>query len=124
DLPQMRPNLLGGQDAIDVANYVATVAGTTGYVNPINLATLKTGADIFKLGPCAGCHALKAAGSKGNPNAPGSPPDLEAIGSKLTLAIVVNQVTKGGASMPAFASQLTPAQIQAVAQYVVSVAGK
>jgi cbb3-type cytochrome c oxidase subunit III len=120
----MPANRVTGQNAIDVAAYVASVAGINGYVQPVNLASLKTGAAIFKLGPCSSCHALKAAGSKGNPSGPGSPPNLDSIASQLTVPIVIRQVTNGGASMPAFGSQLTPAQIKAVAQYVVSVAGK
>jgi len=32
--------------------------------------------------------------------------------------VVVNQVTNGGAAMPAFKGQLTPAQIDDVAAYV------
>ena len=34
------------------------------------------------------------------------------------------QVTNGGGAMPAFKGQLTDAQIQAVSQYVASVAGQ
>ena len=81
--------------------------------------TLTTGASIFKLGPCAGCHTLKAAGSTGTQG-----PNLDQLASALTLPIVIRQVTNGGAKMPPFGSQLTSAQIQAVAQYVVSNAGK
>ena len=119
DQQPMPANLLSGQDAIDVAAYVASVAGTSGYVIPVNLASLKTGADIFKLGPCGGCHTMKAAGTTGTTGY-----NLDRIASQLTLAIVARQVADGGSKMPAFKSQLTPAQIQAVAQYVVANAGK
>ena len=40
------------------------------------------------------------------------------------MAIVVRQVTNGGAVMPAFKGKLSSAQIQAVAKYVSSSAGK
>jgi mono/diheme cytochrome c family protein len=40
------------------------------------------------------------------------------------MAIVVRQVTNGGAIMPAFKGKLTGAQIQSVAKYVSSSAGK
>jgi len=116
---EMRANLLTGKNAIDVAAYVAKYAGTNGYVIPVNLASLTTGAAIFKQGPCGSCHTLKAAGTSGTIG-----PNLDQIASALTLAIVVRQVTDGGAQMPAFKSQLTDAQIQAVAQYVISAAGK
>jgi mono/diheme cytochrome c family protein len=116
--PMMPANIVRGQDALDVAAYVAQYAGTGGYTQQVNLASLTSGADIFKLGPCGGCHTLAAAGTKGQAG-----PNLDGI-KGLTVAIVTNQVTNGGASMPAFKSTLTAAQIQAVAQYVASVAGK
>ena len=115
----MPANLWTGQDAIDIAAYVASVAGTGGYTTPVNLATLTSGSSIFKGAGCGGCHTLKAAGSTGTVG-----PNLDQLAGALTLPIVVKQVTIGGAPMPAFKGTLTPAQIQAVAQYVVSVAGK
>jgi mono/diheme cytochrome c family protein len=115
----MPANLLTGQDAIDVAAYVASVAGVGGYTTACNLSTAKTGAAIFSCAGCAGCHTLKAAGSKGTVG-----PDLDQLAKALSVAIVARQVTNGGAVMPAFKSKLTAAQIQAVAQYVNSVAGK
>ena len=119
----MPANLYTGQDALDVAAYVASVAGTNpangGYVTPVNLATLKTGAAIFKQGPCAGCHTLAAAGTHGTVG-----PNLDHFKPPLTFAVVQHQVTYGGTGMPAFGSILTAAQIKAVATYVSSVAGK
>ena len=115
----MPAHLLTGQNAIDVAAYVASVAGTTGYVKACNLASAKTGAEIFSCAGCAGCHTMKAAGSKGTVG-----PNLDQLAKLLTLPIVVRQVTNGGAIMPAFNGKLTSAQIQAVAQYVVANAGK
>jgi len=115
----MPANIVKGQDAIDVAAYVASVAGAGGYTVS-SLASLGTdGAAIFKGAGCAGCHTLAAAGSTGTVG-----PNLDQLGSKLTLAIVAKQVTNGGAVMPAFKGKLTAAQIQAVAKYVSSVAGK
>ena len=40
------------------------------------------------------------------------------------MAAVVTQVTNGGGVMPAFGGKLSAAQIQAVAKYVSSSAGK
>jgi cbb3-type cytochrome c oxidase subunit III len=115
----MPKGLLSGQDAIDVAAYVASVAGINGFVTPCNLASAKTGDAVFSCAGCAGCHTLKAAGSKGTIG-----PNLDALGKALTVAVVARQVTNGGGQMPAFKTKLTAAQIQAVAQYVSSVAGK
>ena len=114
---QMPPNLVRGQDAQDVAAYVATVAGT-GKTGPTSgKITATDGKTIFDQAGCGSCHTLKDAGSTGTvgPNLDDvSPPELK----------VVTQVTNGGAVMPAFKDRLTRAQIQAVAKYVSSVAGK
>ncbi len=117
---QMPANLVTGQNAVDVAAYVASVAGMNGYSQSVNPASLGTdGAAIFKGVGCAGCHTLKAAGSTGTTG-----PNLDQLAPNLTLAIVIRQVTNGGAVMPPFKDKLTSAQIQAVAKYVLSVAGK
>lgn len=115
----MPANLWTGQDAIDIAAYVASVAGAGGFTTACNLSTAKTGTAIFSCAGCASCHTLDAAGAKGTTG-----PDLDAIAKALTVAIVARQVTNGGGLMPAFNSKLTAAQIHAVAQYVASVAGK
>jgi cbb3-type cytochrome c oxidase subunit III len=116
---QMPANLVTGQDAVDIAAYVASVAGLNGYSKSVSPASLGTnGKTIFK-GECAGCHTLAAAGTHGTVG-----PNLDQLASKLTLAIIVRQVTNGGAIMPPFQGKLSDAQIQAVATYVASVAGK
>lgn len=115
----MPANLYTGQDAEDVAAYVASVAGQNGGISasPASLGT--NGAKIFAGIGCAGCHTLKAAGSTGTVG-----PNLDQLAPKLTLAIVEHQVENGGAIMPSFANTLSAAQITAVAKYVSSVAGK
>ena len=66
---------------------------------------------------CKGCHTLKDAGATGSvgPNLDDLAPDK---------ATVVRQVNNGGGPMPAFKGKLSSAQINAVASYVSSVAGK
>jgi cbb3-type cytochrome c oxidase subunit III len=114
----MPANLVKGQDALDVAAYVASVAGTSAPGASGALSTLGTnGEAIFKGAGCAGCHALAAAGATGTVG-----PNLDQI--KPSTAIVAHQVTNGGTIMPAFKGKLTSAQIQAVAKYVSSSAGK
>jgi cbb3-type cytochrome c oxidase subunit III len=113
---QMPANIVKGQDAIDVAAYVASVAGTSGFSTGGSSASATSGAAIFK-GNCASCHTLAAAGATGTVG-----PDLDQL--KPALAVVIKQVTNGGSIMPAFKGTLTVAQIQAVAKYVSSVAGK
>ena len=117
---QMPANIVKGQDAIDVAAYVASVAGQGGFSTGGGFATLGTnGAAIFKGAGCSGCHTLAAAGATGTVG-----PNLDQLAPNLTVAIVAHQVTNGGAVMPAFKGKLSPAQIQAVAKYVTSSAGK
>jgi mono/diheme cytochrome c family protein len=115
----MPAHLVTGQNAVDVAAYVASVAGINGFTKSVDPATLGTdGGKIFKA-ECAGCHTLAAAGAHGTVG-----PNLDQLGPKLTLAIIVRQVTSGGSIMPPFSGKLSTAQIQAVAKYVKSVAGK
>ena len=111
----MPANLVHGQDAQDVAAYVASVAGT-GSATTTPPSQLTSGVAIFKA-DCSSCHTLKAAGSTGTVG-----PNLDQL--KPAQAIVVRQVTNGGAVMPAFKGKLSPAQIQAVATFVSSSAGK
>jgi mono/diheme cytochrome c family protein len=110
----MPQNLVKGSDADAVAAYVAMVAGNPSAAGPSKNAT--SGKDIF-LANCGSCHTLAAAGTKGTIG-----PNLDQL--KPSLSRVQRQVTNGGSVMPAFKGQLTPAQITAVAKYVVSVAGK
>jgi mono/diheme cytochrome c family protein len=66
---------------------------------------------------CATCHTLADAGATGSvgPNLDDLKPDEETV---------KNQVTNGGGGMPAFGGQLSETQIESVAKYVSSVAGK
>ena len=66
---------------------------------------------------CGGCHTLKDAGTTGSVG-----PDLDEL--KPPKATIVRQVNNGGGPMPAFKGRLTPAQINAVATYVSTVAGQ
>jgi len=114
--PPMPKNLVKGEDAQDVAAYVASVAGT-GNANAPSPSQLGTdGKKIFQA-ECASCHTLKDAGTTGTIG-----PNLDQL--KPPEPIVERQVTNGGAVMPAFKGKLSPAQITAVAKYVSSVAGK
>jgi cbb3-type cytochrome c oxidase subunit III len=112
----MPANLVTGQDAQDVAAYVAAVAGESGTsaAPPAQVGT--NGKAIFSAN-CASCHTLKAAGSSGTVG-----PNLDQL--KPSQAIVEHQVTNGGGVMPAFKGKLSPAQITAVAKFVSSSAGK
>jgi alcohol dehydrogenase (cytochrome c) len=79
--------------------------------------SVKAGMKVFDTAGCATCHTLAAAGSTGTVG-----PNLDQL--KPSDAAVVKQVTNGGGGMPAFGSTLSKTQIQSVALFVSSVAGK
>lgn len=75
------------------------------------------GAQIFKEATCASCHTLAAAGAEGRIG-----PNLDNV--KPSASVVVDTVTKGDGSMPAFSGRLSTEQIKAVGDYVEQVAGQ
>ena len=111
----MPANLVKGQDAIDVAAFVAANAGKQGFVQP-QAVSGTNGKQIFTA-KCGSCHTLKDAGTHGTVG-----PNLDAL--KPPFPTVKNQVIHGGVVMPAFKGILTDAQITAVAKYVASHAGR
>jgi cbb3-type cytochrome c oxidase subunit III len=111
----MPANLVHGQQAEDVAAFVAANAGKNGFAVAQKLTTTN-GKAIFKA-KCGGCHTLADAGTKGTQG-----PNLDQL--KPPFDIAKHQVEVGGGIMPAFKGTLTDAQITAVAKYVSSVAGK
>ena len=134
--PGMPANILEGQDAEDVASYVSAVAGvgdidhpapqptttsetttTTGSGGGSAAGDAAAGKAVFMSAGCVGCHTLADAGATGTvgPNLDDAKPDA---------ALVVERVTNGKGPMPPFKGQLTDKQIQDVAAYVSSVAGK
>jgi len=143
--PGMPRDLVKGSDANDVAAYVASVAGvsaaggattTTATTNstpspapPPPTTTTGTstsgggsdlvaqGKDVFAKSGCASCHTLKDAGATGTVG-----PNLDE--AKPSKDLVVERVTKGKPPMPSFKGQLSDQEIEAVAEYVSTVAGK
>ncbi|HKO27254.1 MAG TPA: cytochrome c [Solirubrobacteraceae bacterium] len=83
--------------------------------SPVTKAT--TGRAVFQAAGCAQCHTLKAAGATGAVG-----PNLDAL--RPSAAKVRSQVERGGGVMPSFKDKLTAAQINAVANFVASSAGR
>ena len=109
-----------GEAATNIAAYVAGVAGVAGAKPGGEQTPGGGGTDgkaIFTSAGCVTCHTLADAGTTGTVG-----PNLDQ--AKPPEALVVDRVTNGRGAMPPFKGQLTPAQIQAVAKYVSSVAGK
>ena len=130
----MPAELVVGDDADDVAAYVGKCGGVpacgveaTGAKPPAETTTTGGGggADARAEGKqiftgsagCGGCHTLADAGTSGNVG-----PNLDE--AKPSKALAAARVTNGKGPMPPFKGQLSPAQIQAVAAYVSSAAGK
>lgn len=125
--PGMPRDIFKGQDAEDVSTYVASVAGLDATGKPFDPANPPTsgddgkdstdGATLFGTLGCSGCHTLAAANASGTvgPNLDDAKPSKE---------LVVDRVTNGKGGMPAFGNQLTDEQIDAIAEYVSSNAGK
>ena len=101
------------QAIADIAAYVGAVAGTG--KPPPDKPGATDGKSIFTAS-CGSCHTLADAGTAGTvgPNLDDSKPSKE---------LAVDRVTNGQGAMPAFEGQLSPEQIEAVAEYVASVAG-
>jgi cytochrome c6 len=76
-----------------------------------------TGRGVFQSAGCSSCHVLADAGAKGQVG-----PDLDDV--QPSLAAARKQITDGGGGMPAFKDTLTEHQLDLVARYVASVAGR
>ncbi len=80
-------------------------------------ADVVAGKEVFESAGCVGCHTLADAGATGTVG-----PNLDE--AKPPADLVVTRVTNGMGAMPPFKGQLSEKQIQDVAAYVSSVAGK
>jgi mono/diheme cytochrome c family protein len=135
-LPGMPADIVTGDDAEAVAAYVGSVAGLPVQGGPAEAGggetteptettaeggaaggTEPAGAAIFADSGCGSCHTLAAAGSSGTIG-----PNLDETRPSQDLAI--ERVTNGGGGMPPFKDSLSAGQIEMVADYVASSAGK
>jgi cbb3-type cytochrome c oxidase subunit III len=126
---EMPPKLVTGEDADDVAAYVAFAAQRAGEdqgaLAQAGLAGATTGQQIFTAAGCGGCHALGKAGSSGTigPSlddlasaAQGSPEEYVRESLLDPDATVADGFQAG--VMPSFEGKLTDKQIQALVQYL------
>jgi mono/diheme cytochrome c family protein len=109
-----RENYLTDEELVDVAAYIASVAG----IEPEGDGG--QGADDPKAlftQACGSCHTLADAETSGTTG-----PDLDA--AKPDLEGAIQQIANGGNGMPAFKDQLTEEQIRSLAQYLVEATGR
>jgi mono/diheme cytochrome c family protein len=107
----------GKQESATPDQVVGTLPATTtgGGTSPASglKGDATAGKAVFTSAGCVACHTLKAAGSTGTVG-----PNLDK--STITEARAIKQVEHGGGPMPAFKGKLTPAQITAVAHFIVT----
>ena len=84
---------------------------------PASSANVAAGKQLFLELPCASCHMLRDAHATGVIG-----PNLDA--AKPSRALVINRITNGQGVMPPFGNKLSKVQIEQVADYVSTVAGK
>ena len=149
--PGMPADLVEGQDADDVASYVASVAGvgdpnasapattTPKPVSPAGGSAAKgdaaAGKKVFTTAGCAGCHTLADAGSTGavGPNLDNVAAAAKKAGQDPAVYVKESIVDPGKVVAAGYASGVMPAnfgdslstkEIADVVAYVTSVAGK
>src|SRR5690606_39997 len=84
-------------------------------VKQSNVAQL-VGASVFQYKNCRNCHALDGIGGKRGP-------DLSAVGMQLTRDQLIDQIsngTPGGGIMPAYGKQISPAEMNVLVDFLVS----
>jgi len=134
----MKPGIVTGEDATDVAAYVGYAAAKPGddegRLASAGLAQAKTGEQIFTAAGCAGCHQFAPAGSTGTIGP--SLDDLQTAAGdrepgKSAEDYVRESITTPeaflvqgfGNSMPSFEGRLTDEQIQALVDYLLQTDG-
>lgn len=108
--------MLGVAAAAVTVLAVVLIPSSSGSAAPATPTAVAAGRSVFA-GNCVQCHTLADAGSAGAVG-----PNLDAV--KPAASLVVDRVTNGFGGMPAFRGKLSPTQIQAVAAYVSTVAGR
>jgi ubiquinol-cytochrome c reductase cytochrome b subunit len=72
------------------------------------------GAALFQSKDCRNCHALLGTGGQRGP-------DLTTVGTRLTRGQLIDQIsngTPGGGNMPAYGSQISPAEMTALVAFL------
>ena len=75
------------------------------------------GAIVFQNKQCRNCHSLGGAGGERGPA-------LDAVATRLTKDELVRQVIQGGGNMPAYGKKLSPAETEALVEFMVTLRPK
>ena len=121
----MPADLVTGDDAEDVAAYVAATAAIPGKDQGLLAEAVKgasgpqantAGGKLFAEN-CGSCHAFTPVGTTG-----ATGPKLDQ--TQLDAAAIDAQITNGKGAMPAFEGQISPADIKTIADFVAAEANK
>lgn len=130
--PSRRPvavlTVLVGGTALAVFTYEGMTApwspvmtAWSGTPVPVKLVEKSTplelrGAAVLQVKNCRNCHALDGTGGRRGP-------DLSGVGTRLTRDQIIDQIsngTPGGGNMPAYGKHVSPAEMEAMAAFLVS----
>jgi len=104
---------LSAADINSVAQYVLSVGASSGVTTTTAAAgSALSGANLY-MQNCSGCHGLHGEGGPGGAVA----------GTSLSRSQTISVITGGTGGMPGFASQLSAAEIAAIADHVLGTAG-
>jgi mono/diheme cytochrome c family protein len=118
----MPPDIVEGQDLVDVAAYVGMYAGVPGAAPP--KVPGGPGAQVFASNGCGGCHTLAAAKSGGvtRPNLDEALPGMSAAMVHESIADPNKEIAKGYPPnvMPAnYEQTMSPKELEDLVQYLV-----
>ena len=109
--------MLGAAGAAVAILAVVLIPSGNGGAAPVTPALIAQGKTVFATAGCTGCHTLKDAGATATVG-----PNLD--DARPSASLVIDRVTSGQGGMPPFSGKLSSAQIQAVAAYVSTTAGR
>lgn len=127
DPTYMAPDIVTGDDATDVAAYVASVAGVPGIEPPV--AAGGPGGQVYATAGCATCHTFAAAGSNGNLG-----PNLDEVIPGQDRAMIeqsivdpeaeLSQGFAGGIMPPDYGESIEPADLDLLVRFLSTCAAK
>jgi mono/diheme cytochrome c family protein len=124
----MPPELVKGQDADDVAAYVASVAGVPGVKPPIPPGS-GPGGQVFLANGCSSCHTLQAAGATGTvgPNLDETLPGMSPAEVEESITDPDAKITKGfpkGVMPQTYGDDIDPKDLSDLVKFLLDSAGK